>query len=91
MCFLPISFIYEMLLLIIFLIYVFSFIYFIYSFLFWLRWVFVAVHGLSLVEVSGGYPSLRCMDFSLQQLLLLQLQSTGYRRAGFSSCGAWAQ
>ena len=22
---------------------------------FWLRWVFVAEHGLSLVEVSGGY------------------------------------
>ena len=24
----------------------------------WLHWVFVAVHGLSLVVVSGGYSSL---------------------------------
>ena len=30
------------------------------------------MHGLSLVEVSGGYSSLRCMGFSLQWLLLLQ-------------------
>ena len=37
--------------------------------------------GLSLVVVSGG--------FSLQWLLLLW--STGSRRAGFSSCGVWAQ
>ena len=27
---------------------------------FWLCWVFVAAHGLSLVEVSRGYSSLRC-------------------------------
>ena len=26
---------------------------------FWLRWVFVAVHGLSLVVASGGHSSLR--------------------------------
>ena len=32
------------------------FILFIY---FWLLWVFVAAHGLSLVAVSGGYSSLR--------------------------------
>ena len=38
------------------------FILFIY---FWLRWVFVAARGLSLVEVSGGYSSLRCAGFSL--------------------------
>ena len=44
--------------------------------------------GLSLVAASGGYSSLRCMDFSLQWLLLLQ--STGSRRVGFSSCGSWA-
>ena len=56
---------------------------------FWLRCVFVAVHGLSLVAVSGGYSSLRCMDFSLRWLLLLW--STGSRRAGFSSCGSQAQ
>ena len=62
------------------------FILFIY---FWLGWVFVAVHGLSLVAASGGYSSLRCAGVSLRWLLLLQ--STGSRHAGFSSCGAWAQ
>ena len=55
---------------------------------FWLRWVFVAVHGLSLVAASGGYSSLRCAGFSLWWLLLLR--STGSRRAGFSSCGSQA-
>ena len=55
----------------------------------WLRWVFVAARGLSLVAVSGGYSSLRCTGFSLRWLLLLQ--STGSRRTGFSSCGTRAQ
>ena len=54
----------------------------------WLRWVFVAARGLSLVVVRGGYSSLRCAGFSLQQLLLLQ--STGSRCMGFSSCGSGA-
>ena len=62
--------------------------YFIYIY-FWLCWVFVAARGLSLVEVSGGYSSLLCAGFSLRWLLLLR--STGSRRAGFSSCGTWAQ
>ena len=62
-----------------------KFIYFIY---FWLRWVFIAAHGLSLVAASGGYSSLWCTGFSLRWLLLLW--STGSRRAGFSSCGARA-
>ena len=53
---------------------------------FWLRWVFIAVCGLSLVAVSGGYSSLWCTGFSLRWLLLLR--STGSRRAGFSSCGS---
>ena len=57
-------------------------------FLSWRCWVFVAAHGLSLVAGSGGYSSLRCTGFSMQWLLLLR--STGSRRAGFSSCGAWA-
>ena len=56
---------------------------------FWLRWVFVAVHGLSLVAVSGGYSSLRCVDFSLWWLLLLRC--TGSRHTGFSTCGIQAQ
>ena len=56
---------------------------------FWFHWVFVAVHGLSLVAVSGGYSLLRCVGFSLWWLLLLW--STGSRCAGFSSCGTRAQ
>ena len=56
---------------------------------FWLHWVFVAAHGLSLVAASGVYSSLWCAGFSLRWLLLLR--SMGSRRAGFSSCGMWAQ
>ena len=60
--------------------------YFIYLFIyFWLRLVFVAAHGISLVAVSGGYSLLPCTGFSLRWLLLLQ--SPG---AGFSSCASWA-
>ena len=55
---------------------------------FWLQWVSVAAHGLSLVVASRGYSLLRCTGFSLQWLLLLQ--SMGSRRAGFSSCGTQA-
>ena len=56
---------------------------------FWLCWVFVAAHGLSLVAASRGYSLLRCAGFSLRWLLLLQ--STGSRPAGFSSCSTQAQ
>ena len=64
---------------------------FIFFFLiyFLLRWVFVAVCGLSLVVASGGYSALPCAGFSLWWLLLLQ--STGSRRTGISICGTWAQ
>ena len=62
---------------------------------FWLRWVFVAARGLSLVAASGGYSSLPCTGFCLPWLLLLR--STGSRcvgsvvvARGLSSCGAWA-
>ena len=58
-------------------------------FYFWLCWVFVTARGFSLVAVSGVYSSLQCARFSLSWLLLLQ--STGSRRAGFSSCSTWAQ
>ena len=44
---------------------------------FWPCWVFIAAHGLSLVAVSRWW--------------LLLLQSTGSRRADFSSCGTQAQ
>ena len=61
-----------------------------YKFIFfWLRWVFVAVHGLSLVAASRGYSLLWCAGFSFRWLLLLR--STGSRRAGISSCGTQAQ
>ena len=73
------------------------FIVFIY---FWLRWVFTAARGLSLVAESRGYSSWQCACFSLQWLLFLQgllflqwlllLRSTGSRRVGFSSCDSWA-
>ena len=69
--------------------YFLKFIYFIFIYYFWLHWVFVGVHGLSLVAASGGYSSLRCAGFSLQQFLLLR--STGSRCTCFSSCGTRAQ
>ena len=47
---------------------------------FWLLWVFVAALWLSLVMVSGGYCSLRCVGVSRRQLLLLQ--SMGSRLVG---------
>ena len=56
---------------------------------FWLRWVFVAARGLSLITASRGYSSLRCTGFSLWWLLLLRNMSS--RCTGFSSCGTWAQ
>ena len=66
--------------------FLFNFIYlFIY---FWLRWVFIAAHWLSLVVASGGYSLLWCLGFSLRWLLLLQ--TTGSRSTGFSSCGTRA-
>ena len=55
---------------------------------FWLRWVFVAARGLSLVVASRGYSSLWCAGFSLLWFLLLP--STGSRHTGFSSCGSRA-
>ena len=43
----------------------FNFIYF------WLRWLFVAAHGLSLVVASRGYSSLQCIGFTLMWLLFV--------------------
>ena len=40
-------------------------------FYFWLRWVFIAARGLSLVAASGGYSSLWCVGFSLWWLLFV--------------------
>ena len=66
-----------------------KFIYLFYLFIFWLCWVFLAVHVLSLVVASGGYSSLPCAGFSLRWLLLLQ-SSMGSSHVGFSSCGSRA-
>ena len=60
------------------------FILFIY---FWLCWVFVAAHGLSLIALSEGYSLLWCVGFSWW---LLVLWSMGSRRVGFSSCSTRA-
>ena len=49
-----------------------------FSIYFWLYWVFVAAHGLSLVQCA----------ILLQWFLLLW--SMGSRRTGFSSCSMWA-
>ena len=51
-----------------------------YVFIYWLHWVFVAAHRLSLVVASRGCSLLRCTGFSLRWLLLLR--STGSRRVG---------
>ena len=66
----------------------FSFYLFSFYLFFWLHYIFVVVHGLSLVAASGGYSLLWCAGFSLWWLLLLR--SMGSRCAGFSSCGSWA-
>ena len=70
----------------------YKFIYFIY---FWLCRVFVAVHGFSLVAVSGGYSSLQYAVFSLWWLLLLRSTALGAQASvvvarGLSSRGSWA-
>ena len=54
--------------------------------LFWLYWAFTAACGLSLVETSRGYSSLRCAGFSLQRTLLWGI--IGSWHTGFSICGA---
>ena len=68
------------------------FILFIY---FWLRWVFVAARGLSLVVASGGYSSLRarasrCGGFSCCRARALGAQASVVVASGLSSCGSQA-
>ena len=71
---------------------VFIYLLFIY---FWLRWVFVAARGLSLVAASRGYSSVPCTGFSLGWLLLCGARALGTRASvvvarGLSSCGSRA-
>ena len=50
-----------------------SFYVFIYLFIYlWLRWVFVAVRGLSLVVVSGGYSSVAVHRLLIAMLSLVE-------------------
>ena len=72
-----------------------KFIYFIYIHYFWLRWVFVAACGLSLVAASRGYSSLwcaasHCGGFSCCGARALGTQATVVVAHGLSSCGARA-
>ena len=54
----------------------------------WLPWVFVALHGISLVVVSRVYSS--CGVWAPHSAASL-VQSTGSECAGFSSCSTWVQ
>ena len=56
---------------------------------FWLYWVFVVAHGLSLVVASEGYSALECAGFSLQWPVLLW--RIGSRHVGCGSCSTWPQ
>ena len=56
---------------------------------FWLHWVFIAVHRLSLVAASRG--TLHCGARASHCSGFSSLQSMGSRRTGFSSCGTQAQ
>ena len=72
----------------------YKFIY-LFVFYFWLRWVFIAARGLSLVAESRGYSLLWCAGFSLWWLLLLGARALGTRASvvvahGLSSCGSRA-
>ena len=58
-------------------------------YLFWLLWVFIAGHGLSLVAASWGHSSPRCAG--LPPRWPLPPRSTGPRHMGPSSCGTQAQ
>ena len=57
---------------------------------FWLRWVFVAARGLSLVVVSRGYSSLRCTGFSCCGARALGMRASAVVARGLSSCGSRA-
>ena len=59
----------------------------VFNYLFWA--VLGLCCGFSPVVASGEHSPLGCTGFSLRWLLLFQ--SSGSRRAGFSSCNAWSQ
>ena len=56
----------------------------------WLRWVFIAARGLSLVAASGGYSSSqasRCSGFSCCGAPALGTWASVVVARGLSSCG----
>ena len=57
---------------------------------FWLHWLFIAVHGLSLVAESRSYSSLRCAGFSCCGARALGMRSSVVVARGLSSCGTRA-
>ena len=62
---------------------------------FWLRWVFVAARGLSLVEESGatlrcGARASHCSGFSCCGARALGAQASVVVARGLSSCGSQA-
>ena len=57
-------------------------------FFFWLHWVFIAAHGLSLVAVSEGYSLVAVQRFLTVVASLVW--SMGSRAHGFHSCNSWA-
>ena len=63
---------------------------------FWLCGVFVALHGFSLVAVSGSYSSLEDAGFSFLCFSYHRAQALGAWASvvvarGLSSCGPWAE
>ena len=70
-------------------------IYFILFIYFWLRWVFVAVRGLSLVATRGAFSCCRARALGVWASVVaargLSICHTwALECAGFSSRGAWA-
>ena len=55
---------------------------------FWLRWVFVAARGLSLVVASGAYSSLWCAGFSCCGAWALGMRSSVVVARGLSCSAA---
>ena len=63
---------------------------------FWLRWVFIAPHGLSLlaareVTLHCGVRASHCSGFSCCEAQALGVQASVVAAQGLSSCGSWAQ
>ena len=55
---------------------------------FWLRWVFIAAHGLSLVVVSEDYSLV--VVLKLLTAMASHCRVRVLRNVGFSTCRMWA-